>query len=109
MQNVSGPQFWTPVTFSSRLTNDFQAYTKYTLVDNNDNGTTSEYQRQVAYRSGTNTLGIIFFCLSFGTVLGSLGKSGKPVVDFFKIIDEVIMKMVYAIMWWVIIYWSVIR
>jgi len=44
-------------------------------------------------------LGIIFFCLTFGTVLGSLGKKAQLVIDFFKIIDEVIMKMVNAIMW----------
>ena len=50
-------------------------------------------------RSGTNTLGIIFFCLAFGTVLGSLGKAGKTVIDFFVVIDEVINKMVYGIMW----------
>merc|ERR1712013_198203 len=53
----------------------------------------------LSYRSGTNTLGIIFFCLTFGTVLGSLGKKAQLVIDFFKIIDEVIMKMVNAIMW----------
>ena len=51
------------------------------------------------YRSGTNTLGIIFFCLTFGTVLGSLGTSGKPLVNLFSIIDQVIMKMVYMVMW----------
>ena len=51
------------------------------------------------HRSGTNTLGIIFFCLAFGTVLGSLGKAGKTVIDFFVVIDEVINKMVYGIMW----------
>jgi len=55
--------------------------------------------KMLSYRSGTNTLGIIFFCLTFGTVLGSLGKKAQLVVDFFKIIDEVIMKMVNAIMW----------
>jgi Na+/H+-dicarboxylate symporter len=32
-------------------------------------------------------------------VLGSLGRKAKLVVDFFKVIDEVIMKMVNAIMW----------
>eukprot|EP00093_Oithona_nana_P013671 13671.XXX_555905_561671_1 [CDS] Oithona nana genome sequencing. len=64
------------------------AYTKYV-----DDGKT------LAYRNGTNTLGIIFFCLTFGTVLGSLGKKGRVVIDFFHIIDEVIMKMVYGIMW----------
>ena len=66
----------------------FQAHTKYV-----------EDEKVVAYRSGTNTLGIIFFCLTFGTVLGSLGKRGRPVIELFQIIDEVIMKMVYGIMW----------
>ncbi|CAB4067282.1 SLC1A2 [Lepeophtheirus salmonis] len=61
------------------------------------NGT--DVQRKVAYREGTNTLGIIFFCLTFGTVLGSLGKKGHLVVEFFSVIDEAIMKMVYGIMW----------
>merc|ERR1719419_2190881 len=58
-----------------------------------------EPAKVLSYRSGTNTLGIIFFCLTFGTVLGSLGKRGKIVIDFFHTIDEVIMKMVYGIMW----------
>ena len=60
---------------------------------------TGEDRRALTYRSGTNTLGIIFFCLTFGTVLGSIGKRGKIVIDFFHTIDEVIMKMVYGIMW----------
>jgi len=68
------------------------AHTKYV-------GEGEEAKPIVAYRSGTNTLGIIFFCLTFGTVLGSIGKRGKIVVDFFYTIDEVIMKMVYGIMW----------
>jgi len=68
------------------------AYTKY-------EGEGDKAEPTIAYRSGTNTLGIIFFCLTFGTVLGSLGKKGKIVIDFFHTIDEVIMKMVYGIMW----------
>merc|ERR1719225_88899 len=68
------------------------AHTEYMSKDGKD-------VTQVAYRSGTNTLGIIFFCLAFGTVLGSLGKAGKTVIDFFVVIDEVINKMVYGIMW----------
>merc|ERR1719411_50377 len=68
------------------------AHTKY--VQEGD-----DVKATLAYRSGTNTLGIIFFCLTFGTVLGSLGKRGRVVVDFFSTIDEVILKMVYGIMW----------
>ena len=55
--------------------------------------------KKIDYRSGTNTLGIISFCLTFGTVLGSMGKQGKMVLDFFRIIDEVIMKMIFCVMY----------
>ncbi len=40
-------------------------------------------------RSGTNTLGIIFFCIFFGTVLGSMGRRAVPVIRFFRVMDEV--------------------
>jgi len=73
------------------------AGTKYEMTSSNE--TSVQYAKTLGTRNGTNTLGIIFFCLTFGTVLGSLGKKGAPVVDFFKVIDEVIMKMVNAIMW----------
>ncbi|XP_022221519.2 excitatory amino acid transporter isoform X1 [Drosophila obscura] len=55
--------------------------------------------RDVQYRSGTNTLGIVFFCLVFGTFLGTIGQKGQVVVDFFSAIFEVIMKMVTCVMW----------
>ncbi|KAK0175455.1 hypothetical protein PV327_009203 [Microctonus hyperodae] len=59
-----------------------------------------ELIRVIQYRSGTNTLGIVFFCLVFGTFLGTLGeKKGQVVVDFFKAVFEVIMRMVSTVMW----------
>ena len=64
-------------------------------------GSEEDLARVISYRSGTNTLGIIFFCLVFGSVLGSLGKKASSVINFFSIIDEAIMKMVYGIMWYV--------
>jgi len=73
------------------------ASTKY--VPNVNATSADDILKQISYRSGTNTLGIIFFCLTFGTVLGSIGKQGQVVIDFFAVIDEVIMKMVYGIMW----------
>jgi len=60
---------------------------------------TGEDKRALTYRSGTNTLGIIFFCLTFGTCLGSIGARAKPVIDFWIVIDDVIMRMVNIIMW----------
>ncbi|XP_046419375.1 excitatory amino acid transporter isoform X1 [Neodiprion fabricii] len=58
-----------------------------------------ELTREVRYRSGTNTLGIVFFCLVFGTFLGTLGEKGQVVIDFFKAVFEVIMRMVSSVMW----------
>ena len=53
---------------------------------------TGEDRRALTYRSGTNTLGIIFFCLTFGICLGSVGARAKPVIDFWIVIDDVIMR-----------------
>lgn len=61
-----------------------------------------ELTRVTQYRSGTNTLGIVFFCLVFGTFLGTLGEKGQIVIDFFKAVFEVIMRMVSTVMWCVI-------
>jgi Na+/H+-dicarboxylate symporter len=52
------------------------------------------------FRSGTNTLGIIFFCLVFGTVVGTMGKKAHMVVEFFTIVDEVVMKIVSGVIWY---------
>ncbi|XP_042885884.1 excitatory amino acid transporter-like isoform X5 [Penaeus japonicus] len=79
-------------------------YNEQSVVHHNMTGTgeaeqITELVRTVKYRAGTNTLGIIVFCLVFGTILGSLGKKGAVVVDFFTVIDAVILKIVTGIMW----------
>ncbi|XP_077287094.1 excitatory amino acid transporter 2 isoform X2 [Arctopsyche grandis] len=91
-----------------------QAHTVYIPVDDrlvDQNVTNSSFNdvsshvrpvemvRVIRYRSGTNTIGIVFFCLVFGTVLGTLGERGKVVLDFFTAVFEVIMKMVTGVMW----------
>uniref|UniRef100_A0A6B2E877 Amino acid transporter n=1 Tax=Phlebotomus kandelakii TaxID=1109342 RepID=A0A6B2E877_9DIPT len=58
-----------------------------------------EMVRVIKYRPGTNTLGIVFFCLLFGTLLGTLGERGQVVIDFFSAVFEVIMRMVTGVMW----------
>ncbi|ROT60689.1 amino acid transporter 2 [Penaeus vannamei] len=78
-------------------------YNEQSVIHENITGTgeseqITELVRTVKYRAGTNTLGIIVFCLVFGTILGSLGKKGAVVVDFFSVIDAVILKIVTGIM-----------
>ncbi|XP_059055576.1 excitatory amino acid transporter isoform X2 [Achroia grisella] len=82
-----------------------QAHTVYTepptMFARNftENDTLPNLVRVVSYRSGTNTLGLVFFCLVFGSLLGTLGPKGQVVIDFFQAIFEVIMKMVTGVMW----------
>ncbi|XP_056636946.1 excitatory amino acid transporter 2-like [Diorhabda sublineata] len=70
-----------------------QVYTDYTW-NSPDN-----VQRVLKYRSGINNLGIVFFCTSFGIILGTIGSKGQIIKDFFSTIFEVIMKMVRGILW----------
>lgn len=60
-----------------------------------------EMVRELQYRYGTNTMGVAFFCLTFGTFLGTMGSKGKPMSDLFIILFEVTMKMVSAIILYV--------
>lgn len=51
-------------------------------------------------RDGSNNLGIITFCLVFGTVLGTIQSSGsQTVITLFRCIYEVVMKIISGIMW----------
>lgn len=79
------------------------AYTSF-VPKNPFNDTIPSEQQEVVrvlqYRSGTNTLGIVFFCLTFGMILGTIGEKGQVVVSFFAAIFEVIMKMVILVCLW---------
>ncbi|XP_075225866.1 excitatory amino acid transporter-like isoform X2 [Lycorma delicatula] len=58
-----------------------------------------QMKRQLQYRGGTNTLGIIFFCMVFGSVLGTLGPQKHVVIDFFSVIYQVLLKMLMGAIW----------
>lgn len=84
----------TPIELASSI-NDTINTTQLTDGDS----TEAPLVRDVQYRSGTNTLGIVFFCLVFGTLLGTLGDKGQVVIDFFSAVFEVVMRMVTGVMW----------
>ncbi|CAK8683923.1 unnamed protein product [Clavelina lepadiformis] len=48
----------------------------------------------------TNILGIIVFCIFFGIILSNLGSEGKPVKEFFSILNTIFMKMIVAVIWY---------
>lgn len=55
--------------------------------------------RVLSTRPGTNTLGLVFFCLLFGTVVGQMGHEARVVKYFFNVVFEVIMKLLRTALW----------
>ncbi|KAL1416998.1 hypothetical protein MTO96_027213 [Rhipicephalus appendiculatus] len=60
-----------------------------------EQGYTSSWSR----RAGTNSLGLIVFCVVFGGSLGTLGQPVEILKQFFAALDAAIMKIVYIVMW----------
>nr|XP_054932738.1 excitatory amino acid transporter-like isoform X2 [Dermacentor andersoni] len=56
-------------------------------------------KRSWSRRSGTNSLGLIVFCVVFGSALGALGQPVEILKQFFAALDIVIMKLVFLVMW----------
>lgn len=52
------------------------------------------------YRDGTNVMGMIMFCITFGLVAGQIGPRGRLMVDFFVVLNDIIMKLVSSIVLW---------
>lgn len=51
--------------------------------------------------SGTNVLGLIVFCIALGTIIGRMGESGKPLLDFFTALSDAMMLITKVVVWWV--------
>ncbi|CAI5448970.1 unnamed protein product [Caenorhabditis angaria] len=56
-------------------------------------------KKHVEKSEGTNILGIIVFCTIFGMIISKLGQKARIIVDFFIILDKVVMRFVSFLMW----------
>ncbi|XP_054272055.1 excitatory amino acid transporter-like [Macrosteles quadrilineatus] len=54
----------------------------------------------LVYKDGTNVMGMIVFCLAFGLLAGQMGEKGKLMVQFFVVLNEIVMKLVGVVMWY---------
>uniref|UniRef100_A0A0N5ATZ5 Amino acid transporter n=1 Tax=Syphacia muris TaxID=451379 RepID=A0A0N5ATZ5_9BILA len=63
-----------------------------------NNGSMNIIRSTVVHAPGINVMGIIAFCIAFGIAVSQLGAEGQPMVDFFSVMDKVIMKLVSLIM-----------
>ena len=44
-------------------------------------------------------IGLITFCCAFGIAIGTMGKRGEPMLHFFLILNEIVMKLIRLVMW----------
>ncbi|CAN7997348.1 unnamed protein product [Ixodes hexagonus] len=77
-----------------------QGYTSYETKNITTGGESREIsKRQWSNRRGTNSLGLIVFCVVFGGALGALGDEVDILRKFFAALDVVVMKIVFLVMW----------
>ncbi|UJR31383.1 hypothetical protein I4U23_018877 [Adineta vaga] len=55
---------------------------------------------ETRYVAGANFLGLITFCCAFGIAIGTMGKRGEPMLHFFLILNEIVMKLIKLVMWY---------
>uniref|UniRef100_A0A1I7UB71 Amino acid transporter n=1 Tax=Caenorhabditis tropicalis TaxID=1561998 RepID=A0A1I7UB71_9PELO len=66
------------------------------------NGTIAEpvlMRKTIKLTRGTNILGLIVFCTGFGIIISKLGGKVKVIVEFFIVLDKVVMKFISVLMW----------
>ncbi|KAJ4947897.1 hypothetical protein JOQ06_009928 [Pogonophryne albipinna] len=57
-------------------------------------------KRTLQFKSGMNVLGLIGFFVAFGVIMGKMGERAKLMLDFFNVLNEIVMRLVGAIMWY---------
>ncbi|XP_074662813.1 excitatory amino acid transporter-like isoform X2 [Tubulanus polymorphus] len=56
--------------------------------------------KKVGTVDGMNVLGVVCFSIIFGIVLGQMGEAAQLMVDFFMVLNEVVMRIVQIIIWY---------
>ncbi|XP_049929702.1 excitatory amino acid transporter 2b isoform X2 [Epinephelus moara] len=57
-------------------------------------------KKSLHFKSGMNVLGLIGFFIAFGICMGKMGEKAKLMIEFFNILNEIVMKLVILIMWY---------
>uniref|UniRef100_A0A6I8NXP4 Amino acid transporter n=1 Tax=Ornithorhynchus anatinus TaxID=9258 RepID=A0A6I8NXP4_ORNAN len=55
-------------------------------------------KKGLEFKDGMNVLGLIGFFIAFGIAMGKMGEQAKLMVEFFNILNEIVMKLVTMIM-----------
>ncbi|XP_068116623.1 excitatory amino acid transporter 2 isoform X3 [Hyperolius riggenbachi] len=62
--------------------------------------TKEEIKKKLEFKDGMNVLGLIGFFIAFGIAMGKMGDQARLMVEFFSILNEIVMKLVIMIMWY---------
>ncbi|KAL1007653.1 hypothetical protein UPYG_G00089570 [Umbra pygmaea] len=81
-------QIQTTVTKVQIPTNKTRAPPKFTI------------KKGLQYKSGMNVLGLIGFFVAFGIIMGKMGEKAKLMLEFFNVLNEIVMRIVGMIMWY---------
>ncbi|XP_071761763.1 excitatory amino acid transporter 2-like isoform X1 [Centroberyx gerrardi] len=57
-------------------------------------------KRSLEFKGGMNVLGLIGFFVAFGIIMGKMGEKAKLMLEFFNVLNEIVMRLVGAIMWY---------
>ncbi|MBN3300878.1 EAA2 protein, partial [Amia calva] len=57
-------------------------------------------KKALEFKGGMNVLGLIGFFIAFGICMGKMGERAKLMLDFFNILNEIVMRLVTMIMWY---------
>ncbi|KAK1802252.1 hypothetical protein P4O66_021921, partial [Electrophorus voltai] len=57
-------------------------------------------KKSLEFKGGMNVLGLIGFFVAFGICMGKMGEQAKLMLDFFNILNEIVMRLVNTIMWY---------
>ncbi|KAM9377477.1 excitatory amino acid transporter 2-like isoform 1-T2 [Pholidichthys leucotaenia] len=79
---------------------DINATTMEGLVANLTKEPQFVIKKSLQFKSGMNVLGLIGFFIAFGICMGKMGEKARLMIDFFSILNEIVMKLVIMIMWY---------
>ncbi|KAJ8247523.1 hypothetical protein GJAV_G00247360 [Gymnothorax javanicus] len=57
-------------------------------------------KKALQFKGGMNVLGLIGFFIAFGICMGKMGDKARLMLDFFNILNEIVMRLVTMIMWY---------
>ncbi|CAG7734718.1 unnamed protein product [Allacma fusca] len=58
-----------------------------------------EWKMRFKFEEGTNIMGLVVFSTVLGVCLGKMGRSGKPLLDFFRSLSEAMMIITNWVVW----------